>query len=74
MKTLSLFLWSAAVALALGTTLHSEAPAAAPTPLEAVQKIKTQNAILLEKQAATLQKLDEVAKEAQQIKFLGKRS
>lgn len=73
MKTLTIFLWSAAAILALSGSLQSQnAPAKAP--LEMLQTLKAQNTALLEKQAATLLKLDEVAKEAQQIKFLGKRS
>ena len=73
MKTLTIFLWSAAAILALSASLHSQnAPAKAP--LEMLQSLKAQNTALLEKQAATLLKLDEIAKEAQQIKFLGKRS
>ena len=73
MKTLTLFLWSAAAILAFSGSLHSQ-NAPAKSPLETLQTLKAQNAALLEKQAATLLKLDEVAKEAQQIKFLGKRS
>ena len=73
MKTLTLFLWSAAAIFAISGPLHSQ-NAPAKTPLEALQTLKTQNNALLEKQAATLLKLDEIAKEAQQIKFLGKRS
>ena len=73
MKTLTLFLWSAAAIIALSGSLHSQ-NAPAKSPLETLQTMKTQNATLLEKQAATLLKLDEIAKEAQQIKFLGKRS
>ena len=73
MKTIAIFIWSAAAIVALNGTLHSQnAPAKAP--LETLQTMKTQNATLLEKQTATLLKLDEVAKAAQQIKFLGKRS
>ena len=73
MKTLTIFLWSAAAIIALGGSLHSQ-NAPAKSPLETLQTMKAQNATLLEKQAATLLKLDEIAKEAQQIKFLGKRS
>jgi hypothetical protein len=39
-----------------------------------LQRIKAENARLLEKQAATLHKLDELAKEAQQLKIFGSRS
>ena len=74
MKALSLFLWSAAVAVALSTSLHSQGPTAAQTEVEQLQKIKAENAKLLEKQAATLRKLDELAKEAQQLKVFGSRS
>ena len=73
MKTLALILWTAALAVALNGPLHSE-NAPAKTPLEALQQAKEKNAALIEKQTATLLKLDEIAKEAQQLKFLGKRS
>jgi hypothetical protein len=79
MKALSLLFWSAAMAVALSTSLFSQAPAeAAPTKAvaqnEKLQKIKAENAKLIEKQAATLRKLDELAKEAQQLKIFGSRS
>ena len=73
MKTPALFLWSAAAVIALSGSLHSQ-NVPAKTPLEILQTMKAQNAALIEKQSATLLKLDEVAKEAEQIKFLGKRS
>ncbi|MDB6154756.1 MAG: hypothetical protein JWL90_3209 [Chthoniobacteraceae bacterium] len=44
------------------------------TPLQQLQALKIQNQQLLEKQAATLTKLGEMEKEAQQLKFLTKRS
>ena len=74
MKGLSLFLWSAAVAIALSTSLHSQAPSGTQTQAEKLQKIKAENAKLLERQAATLRKLNELAKEAQQLKIFGSRS
>lgn len=73
MKAFALFVWAAAAAVALSGSLHSE-NAAAKSPLEALQQAKEKNAALIGKQTATLEKLDEVAKEAQQLKFLGKRS
>ena len=73
MKILALFIWSAAAIVVLNGSLHSANPEAA-TPLEGLQTLKAQHASLLEKQAATLLKLDELAREAQHIKFLGKRS
>ena len=74
MKTLSLFLWSAAIAVAFSTSLHSQAPAEARSQAEMLQKIKEENGRLLETQAATLRKLDELSKEAQQLKIFGSRS
>ena len=73
MKTLAYLFWSAAVIVALNGSLHSEG-AAAKSPLETLQQMKTQNAALIQKQEATSVKLDEIAKEAQQLKFLGKRA
>ena len=76
MKTLALSLYAAAAAVALTSTLHSQAPAPVQprTPLQAVQLIKQQNADLLQKQEATFLKLEEVAKDAAQMKVLAKRS
>ena len=67
---------AAACGIFLGTAqLHSQAPAAAvKTPLELLQTMKAQNQTLLEKQTATLVKLDELQKEAAQIRFMAKRS
>jgi hypothetical protein len=57
------------------------APALAPVapvpngpPLEMLKAIRDANAKLLEQQAATLLKLDEMEKTAQSLKVLGKRS
>lgn len=77
MKTLASILWIAAALVAISGSLHSQAPAApaAPmTPLQALQQMKAQNAALLQKQTATLQELDALAKEAAQVKVLTKRS
>ncbi len=76
MKTFALFIWAAAATVALTASLHSQsaAPAAPKTPLEALQQMKAANAALVEKQNATLLKLDEIGKDAQQLKIFGKRS
>ena len=76
MRTLTFILWSAGIVAVLNSPLFSDTTPPPPprTPLEALQQMKTQNAALIEKQTATLLKLDELAKEAQQLKFLGKRS
>jgi hypothetical protein len=67
---------------ALSMPLQSQAPAPA-TPaagvtaagiLQQLQTIRDDNAKLLEQQAAALQKLDEMEKESQALKVLGKRS
>jgi hypothetical protein len=62
--------------------LHSQAPAPAPaipaipagTPLQQLRVIRDQNTKLLEQQAATLQKLEELGKAAEQLKVFAKRS
>ena len=67
----------AALAAILGAgslSLHSQAPAPAGTPVGQLKAIRDQNAKLLEQQAATLQKLDEIEKTSQTIKVLGKRA
>ena len=90
MKRASLFLALALLLGVPATTLQSQdaepapAPALAPpAPIAAVQKAATlemlkamrdANAKLLEQQAATLRKLEEMEKAAQNIKILSKRS
>ena len=59
--------------------LHSQAPAPAVAvpaggALEQLKAIRDQNAKLLEQQAATLQKLDDLEKTSQTVKVLGRRS
>jgi len=53
--------------------LHSE-DAAAKTPLQTLQDIKTANATLLDAQKKTLDTLDDMQKTADQIKAFSKRS
>ena len=89
MKHASLFLALALLLGVPATTLQSQdaepAPAAPapPAPIPPVQKgaplemlkaMRDANAKLLEQQAATLLKLEEMEKAAQTIKTLGKRS
>lgn len=72
---------------ALHTDVHSQdaAPAPAPVlapvapipkgpPLDMLKAMKAANDKLLEQQAATLQKLEEMEKASQALKILGKRS
>ena len=63
-----------AALLALGLQLHSQAPVVAKSPLQTLQAIKQKNQELIEKQTATLQKLEALANDAEQLKIFGKRS
>lgn len=74
MKTPLFLVLAAAALLALGSTLHAQAPAAAKSPQQILQAMKLKNQELLEKQAVTLQKLEELEKDAEQLKIFGKRS
>lgn len=74
MKTPFLILLSVGVMLAMSTSVRSQLPGSPQTHLQQLQTIKVQNDKLIERQAATLQKLEELQLQAQQIKFLGKRS
>ena len=75
MKTLLSLTLSVAALLALGLNLHSQAPVpAAKSPLQTLQAMKLKNQELIEKQTATLQKLDAIEKDAEQLKIFGKRS
>jgi hypothetical protein len=74
MKTIALLLIGAAFAITLTADVRSQAAAPAKTPLQQLQAIQTENAKLLEKQAATLQKLEEMRLQAQQIKSFTARS
>lgn len=53
--------------------LRSQSPQPAP-PLQRMEAMKAQNEKLLETQAATLQKLDELMKEAQQLRIFARRT
>lgn len=87
MKRTLLYLIIAAGFSGLRTTVQSQddapvpAPALAPVapipngpPLAMLKAMRDANAKLIEQQAATLQKLDEMEKAAQTLKVLGKRS
>ena len=74
MKGLHRFFPVLIFAVVLTGPVYSQAPAAEKSVLESLQEMKQQNQLLLEKQAATLQKLELMAKEAEQLKFMTKRS
>ncbi|MDP9292535.1 MAG: hypothetical protein M3O82_09255 [Verrucomicrobiota bacterium] len=54
--------------------LNSQAPPAALTPLASIQQMKAANQALIEQQQKTLQVLDDLGKEAEQLKVMGKRT
>jgi hypothetical protein len=68
---LSIFAGVALFAAVMPGHLHAQA---ATTPLERLQQLKAQRAKLIETQTATLQKLDDLAKEAQQMKTFARRT
>jgi hypothetical protein len=73
--TLRILLLAIAASLFTAAGLHSQSPAPAPrTPQQTLQAIKMQNQKLLEQQAATLQKLEEMHKAAQQLRILARRT
>jgi hypothetical protein len=59
--------------LALAVNLHSQG-IAPKSPLDKLKDIKAKNAEQIDKQTATLQKLDEIDKAAEQLRFFAKRS
>jgi len=63
----------AVIALAFGASVHSQAPAQPKSVLQQLQAMKAQNQVVLEKQTALLLKLEDLQKEAAQVKFLAKR-
>jgi hypothetical protein len=71
MKTFPL-LFAVAAMLALAVNLHSQAPAP-KSPVEQLTALKAKNVQLIEKQQAALLKLDEMDKQADQMRILGKR-
>ncbi len=69
LRILSSLVLAAVCALAL----RAQVPATAKSPLDQLKAMKAANQTQLEKQAALLLKLEDVHKEAQQIRFLTKR-
>ena len=52
--------------------LHSQG-VAPKSPVDRLRELKTKNAEIIEKQKAALLKLDEMDKQAEQLRFLSKR-
>ncbi len=69
----TLLAFALALALTLSVRVHSQSVTGAKSTLQQLQAVKAANAALLEKQTATLLKLDELQKEAAQTKFMVKR-
>jgi len=75
MRTSSLVAAAIAIAgFAFTARVHSQIAPPAQTPLQQLQALKVQNQQLLQQQAATLTKIDEVQKQATQLRFLAARS
>ena len=71
--------WIASLALCLAAVLifsaklHSQAPSD-KTPLQTAYGLRDKNKEIIDKQTQTLQKLDDMAKAAAQLKAFGKRT
>jgi uncharacterized protein HemX len=74
MNKLTLIALTAAFALSATGLLHSQAQGVPKTPLQQLQDIKTKNQQQIDKQAALLQKLEELDKNAQQLRIMGRRN
>ena len=73
MKTSTPILLVIAALLGLAVNLHSQG-VAPRSAVDRLKEIKTSNDQLIEKQKATLTKLDDMDKQAEQMRFLMKRS
>ena len=73
MKTLTPSIAVAVALLALAVNLHSQS-ALPKSPVDQLKVLKTKNAEMIEQQKQTLIKLEEMEKQADQIRVLGKRS
>ena len=73
MKTNTLTLTIVAALLGLAVNLHSQG-VAPKSPVDRLRDLKAKNDEVIEKQKAALLKLDEMDKQAEQLRFLSKRS
>ncbi len=73
MKTLTHSLIATAALLVLAVNLHSQS-LLPKSPVDNIKAIKAKNAEMIEAQKQTLLKLEEMEKQADQIRILGKRS
>jgi len=72
MNRSSIFILSVAAVLGMAVHVRSQAPGP-KSPVQQIQEMKAVNKTTLEKQTALLLQLDELQKQAAQIKFLAKR-
>ena len=73
MKTTTPVLLILAALLGLAVNLHSQG-VAPKSPVDRLRDLKAKNDEVIEKQKAALLKLDEMDKQAEQLRFLSKRS
>jgi hypothetical protein len=73
MKTTTPILVIMAALLGLAVNLHSQG-VAPKSPVDRLRELKAKNDEIIEKQKAALLKLDEMDKQAEQLRFLSKRS
>jgi hypothetical protein len=72
-RNISSIILAVALAIPFAATLHSQTAAVPKSTLQQLQDMRAKNKATLEKQEALLLKLEELNKEASQIKFLTKR-
>jgi hypothetical protein len=73
MKTNTVSIFVAAVMLLGAGIVRSQAPGQPASAAQLLAQIRQDNAALLDRQAKTMQALDALQKEAEQLKVLGKR-
>jgi hypothetical protein len=73
MKTSAPTLIALGALLALAVNLHSQG-ILPKSPIDQLKALKEKNAVLIDQQTATLQKLDEMDKAAEQLRFFTKRT
>ncbi|HEV7867114.1 MAG TPA: hypothetical protein VGO90_05500 [Chthoniobacteraceae bacterium] len=74
MKPFTFLLLGLALTAGLTSDVRSQAAAPPRSALQQLQAIVVQNQQLIQRQAATVAKLEELQLQAQQLKFFGKRS
>ena len=73
MNTRTILTLAVAALLGLAVRTQSQIPGSPKSPLQMLQAMKAANQVQLDKQSALLIKLDDLNKEASQVKFLTKR-